>query len=879
MTWVSVSVQFFSPATKAGFFHLKVFRMQNENIHRLLSSARNVKASQDGKSWTCYCPVHENGSGVHSNSLSVMAEDDGKIVVNCHNGCDARDVVYAFGLTWADCFPPKQQQNSKITAVYDYEDEDGIIRFQVCRIEPGKDGRKKDFRQRQPDGAGGWTWKTKGLQKFPYRLKEVAAAAADKPVFIVEGEKQVDYLRSLGLIATCNPGGAGKWLKSYAKYFAGKNVIVVPDCDPPNEKTGKIVGAAHAQDVADSLIGIASSIHVLELPNCQPKWGLDDWLQAGNTLEALSALMKSAEEWGPESKLTTEVHKEDEPLMKSPLENHKRILNSIGIVYCAETEDMDIEIFSSTIRKFSKIKDPGKLTYSRLLQIAGYTAEAKIRASNDDPGEFSMGEVRNAMAVIASHGKRGGEKLGAGIWRLDNKIVLANGSHICVFDGKHIEKRETAVFEDNVFDIGSHEEWFNFEDVAYWINREDRDWVYSSILELTKILEQWKYKIANPDENAQICAEILASLVVASIIQSFWVFRPMVFLLGESNCGKSTLMQLLCGEESNPNDNGLIGTLAIYSSSQSAAGIRQMVERSSRPVFIDEFEKGKHRTDILELLRGASRGSQTIRGSSHQRAVVTKLAFMAWAASTESGLVKQVDQNRWIQIQMIPPDSSQMGKLRLPPVDEIDTLRNKLIAAAVVIGNDARAMVDMLMANRPKSIEHRICQIFAVPAAVFATMTSMTSEVAIETYQRMLNTYDQGQVEKDQETTLETILTSPVRMHGSEKSLLSLIQLANFGNAKESMEFTEILATHGVRVIEKIEKSVVRKFVFMVHRVISRTLLRGSPLEGVKIEDLLLRLPGAFRSIQKISAKPMRGVMIPFEACIPPDEADLFAET
>ncbi len=169
---------------------------------------------------------------------------------------------------------------SKITAVYDYEDEDGVLRFQVCRIEPGKDGRKKDFRQRQPDGTGGWTWKTKGLQKFPYRLKELAAADPSHPVFIVEGEKQVDYLRTHGLVASCNPGGAGKWLKTYAKFFADRDVVVVPDCDPPNEKTGKIVGAAHAKEVADSLIGIAKSIHVIELPDCQPKWGLDDWLQS-----------------------------------------------------------------------------------------------------------------------------------------------------------------------------------------------------------------------------------------------------------------------------------------------------------------------------------------------------------------------------------------------------------------------------------------------------------------------------------------------------------------------------------------------------------------------------------------------------------------------
>ena len=188
--------------------------MQNPNIHRLLATAQSVRQIDDA-SWTCYCPVHETGGGVHNNSLSVAAGDDGRILVNCHNGCDPREVIYAFGLTWKDAFPPKEPitSGSKITAVYDYKDQDGILRFQVCRIEPGKDGRAKDFRQRQPDGAGGFTWKTKGLVKFPYRLTEIEAEKG-KPVWIVEGEKQVDYLRTLGLTATCNPGGAGKWLKA-----------------------------------------------------------------------------------------------------------------------------------------------------------------------------------------------------------------------------------------------------------------------------------------------------------------------------------------------------------------------------------------------------------------------------------------------------------------------------------------------------------------------------------------------------------------------------------------------------------------------------------------------------------------------------------------
>src|SRR5215475_2908138 len=45
-----------------------------------------------------------------------------------------------------------------------------------------------------------------------------------RSVFVVEGEKDADRLASLGLVATCNAGGAGKWCRDFARYFEGVHV-------------------------------------------------------------------------------------------------------------------------------------------------------------------------------------------------------------------------------------------------------------------------------------------------------------------------------------------------------------------------------------------------------------------------------------------------------------------------------------------------------------------------------------------------------------------------------------------------------------------------------------------------------------------------------
>jgi len=635
--------------------------------------------------------------------------------------------------------------------------------------------------------------------------------------------------------------------------------------------------------VIDFALPIEEAFPLLQEWNetCQPPWSDSELHHKLESVDALpdergAALKSNRQKWEEEQKVKQEAIRAKtssteaaEPVKIDPIAYDRKILKDIGIVYCCETESTEIEVFSSVFRKFSTIRDAGKLTYAKLLQIAGPLAARMVAENSQDEGkQYNMASIRNALSIVAGAGKRGNEKLGQGIWRLGDNVVLVNGSHIAIYDGEKLTQEFSAVHGDHVFELGGASEWYDFERVNHWISQPNRDWVFEAMLELCRILEQWCFKIPDADEDPSICAEILASLIVASWIQSFWYFRPMTFLLGESNCGKSTLFQLLIGEESDPLDTGLMGDLAIHSANQSSAGIRQAAERSSRPVFVDEFEKSKNRTEIIELLRGASRGSQSIRGTAGQKAITTKLAFMAWAASTESGLVKQVDQNRWIKIQMVKPVNGKMGKLKLPDIPTMHELRNKLIAASVVIGGEARSMVDTLMARRPQDVDHRICQIYSVPAAVFAVMAGLPVDTAVDSFARMLKTFDSESLERDQDSAMDIILTSKIRTGAIERSLISLIEQTQNLNRGGSLENEEVLASNGFRVIED---DISNKMVFMNPKVVSRELLRNSPLDGVKIDELILRIPGVIRSVQRLNGKPMRGLMIPLEVILPKD--------
>ena len=128
-------------------------------------------------------------------------------------------------------------------ATYDYTAEDGNLLFQSVRLEP------KDFKQRQPGDAGGWVDNIKGVRLVLYRLPELIAANPTKPVFIVEGEKDANRLWDVGLIASTNPGGAGKWSPEYSGALENRHVVVLPDNDA--------VGRNHANKVALNLHGLA----------------------------------------------------------------------------------------------------------------------------------------------------------------------------------------------------------------------------------------------------------------------------------------------------------------------------------------------------------------------------------------------------------------------------------------------------------------------------------------------------------------------------------------------------------------------------------------------------------------------------------------------
>ncbi len=226
-------------------------------------------------------------------------------------------------------------------AVYSYTDQTGKEVFQVVRLHylDGQPG--KTFRQRIYDPKNPKATRSGYVNSVPAELRDVtlyklpalvAGIRAGKTVYLVEGEKDVETLERLGNVATCNPGGAGKWRDGYTAWFGGADVVILPDNDPRGEK-GSYAGQDHGWQVAMALRGVAKRVRLVNLKEACPelplKGDISDMVDIMGATEAMDALARQVA-------ATRDFSPEDVPFWLTPVEQCQRLYHQVPGGYDAE---------------------------------------------------------------------------------------------------------------------------------------------------------------------------------------------------------------------------------------------------------------------------------------------------------------------------------------------------------------------------------------------------------------------------------------------------------------------------------------------------------------------------------------------------------------
>lgn len=221
-----------------------------------------AKEVRGGEYVNCPCPLRS-----HANGYLRFWVRNGCLLFTCFAGCDKLEILRSRNATWQDCFPEKDRPEypQTVAARYPYRDHTGVLLYEKVRYYPGErraDGTVRDklMRWRHPTGPSAWRWGMGDGPRVLYRLPELIAADPARTAFVVEGEKDAESLREIGLVATTNPNGAAeRWHDAFSSHLTGRAVVVLAD---DNE-----AGRRHANEAVGSLVAHgAASVRRVTLP-------------------------------------------------------------------------------------------------------------------------------------------------------------------------------------------------------------------------------------------------------------------------------------------------------------------------------------------------------------------------------------------------------------------------------------------------------------------------------------------------------------------------------------------------------------------------------------------------------------------------------------
>lgn len=265
--------------------------MNIDEFVQRIESKTGKSARRSGGNYVACCPAHDDATP----SLSISEGVDGKVLVKCFSGCSVDAICAAMGLQVSDLFAEPAKCAAKGEIEYAYCDESGKKLFSKIRIEPGFNGKPKSFYWKRLNEHGQIVKNLKGCRKVLYNLPEVIQGIAEgKPIFLVEGEKDADKLRSYGLVASTAPESL-QWNDTFTEVLQNGHVVILYDLD----KTG----VQRRDMICDKLYGKVKRLRVVDLPGLEYREShgqdISDWLKLGNTTSQLLELLEKAPDYAP----------------------------------------------------------------------------------------------------------------------------------------------------------------------------------------------------------------------------------------------------------------------------------------------------------------------------------------------------------------------------------------------------------------------------------------------------------------------------------------------------------------------------------------------------------------------------------------------------
>ena len=269
---------------------------EKEVFEAILRSFDVVRRSDD--SAQCKCPAHNDNNP----SLTITKGDRG-IKFYCHAGCSYEDIIRAAGIDAKDTFYNNDiSSNNKPRWLYFAENmckEKGLrlesyyhyysiidnsyaytkLRFEDKKLIYGK----VDFEGDRFIKGLGRNNPKKSFKAIYGDIQAINKAIIEnKPIFIVEGEKDVDTLTQYGYIAFTY-GSSNDWQNDFVKVVEGANVYILAD----NDAAGKKVSTTILHNITNV---VKSAKIIVPTPHIE-KGDISDYFNEGHTKADFESLL------------------------------------------------------------------------------------------------------------------------------------------------------------------------------------------------------------------------------------------------------------------------------------------------------------------------------------------------------------------------------------------------------------------------------------------------------------------------------------------------------------------------------------------------------------------------------------------------------------
>lgn len=574
---------------------------------------------------------------------------------------------------------------------------------------------------------------------------------------------------------------------------------------------------------------MAAEVYICHPPT--PGHDLRDWInelqsQGKSKEEIYAAIRGEVKPAGPVVEVAkAEKEKQSESELDQQDERLREILKTLGLIVLTKDPRGKIMVYSKLLNQRQEIGDVGRLSYPRLISIAGGRIVRKhVQEGSEDSRKYTLRDVRQAIGDAAGpKNEKSIEFRGSGIWKSKNELVICDQSCCAVWNGR-FSVRETPIYEGYFYE-SKLASWFD-SDSFRSLNPDPQE----TVQECIDLVARWRWDCSD-------APEAVTGLILATWLQMIWSWRPQVVITGKKGSGKSIFFQML---------ESIFGELGDNQSDSTLSGIVSSIENSGIIILLDELDSNPERQKIFRLIKRAGRGAKRRTGTANQKSIETTAKQMFWCAGIDSGLQSDTEAERFVKLELLPklPGSPRIDE---PSESLCNDLGQRLLKLAVMHGRKAAHTALRLAGESLPPMPDRIVETYSVPAAMLAEVTGHPGrEILVRLLENEATKKSDSQ--SDEDALREAVLGAHVQV-GQGVGTLSVGQCVD--RVIEELRKRVTLSDPDpwadpedqfVAALEKVGVEITIEFFRIRHTVAARHLLQKTQFKSRSVKEIFLRM-------------------------------------